>query len=75
MCIRHSSGNTAGKVLKGRMHDATLRPVSATSGFADLLGWNQLSGSIAAGRDEERAAAIRTSPHIILNITNLAPMH
>lgn len=68
------SGKTAGKAIKGRLEEATLRPVSATSGFADLLGWNHLSGSIAAGRDEERAEDIRTFLDLILNSPNLAPM-
>lgn len=68
------SGKTKGRSFKGRLSNATLRPVSATSGFADLLGWNQLSGSLAAARDEDRADAIRMFLDLILNNPNLAPM-
>lgn len=65
---------TKGNTLRGNIVDATMAPVSATSGFDDLLGWNELSGSIAATRDEERAEQIRQFLAAILANPNLAPL-
>lgn len=63
-----------GSTFKGQIADATMMPISATSGFEDLLGWNELSGSIAATRDDERAEQIRAFLAAILANPNLAPL-
>lgn len=69
-----SNNPTKGSTFKGHIADATMMPVSATSGFDDLLGWNELSGSIAAKRDDERAEQIRQFLAAILANPNLAPL-
>ncbi|TVQ75906.1 MAG: hypothetical protein EA380_09790 [Phycisphaeraceae bacterium] len=52
------SGAPGRATFAGRIRDATLRPIGATSGFADLLGWTTLSGNIAARQDDHRADQI-----------------
>lgn len=49
---------TGGDSFSGRIRDATLRPIGATSGIADLLGWTTLSANINARRDDDRADQI-----------------
>ena len=69
-----SSKPTKGSTFKGNIADATMMPVSATSGFNDLLGWNELSGSINAKRDDDRAEQIRAFLAAILANPDLAPL-
>jgi hypothetical protein len=56
------------------MSKATLRPISATSGFADLLSWNEARGSINALRDDEAARALDARIAALLRRTDLAPV-
>ena len=42
----------------GRTAQATLRPTAATSGFVDLLGWNEAQGQLRATLDVETAHAL-----------------
>jgi hypothetical protein len=65
---------TKGSTFKGHIADATMMPVSATSGFDDLLGWNELSGSVNSERDDDRAEQIRQFLAAILANPNLAPL-
>lgn len=45
-------------VFTGRIHDASLRLLRSDQGFADLLGLAELSGTIAARRDDTLADSI-----------------
>lgn len=63
---------TGGETFSGTIRDATLKPIGATSGIADLLGWTSLSGTLSARRDDDRADqisawldAIRLSPRFV----------
>ena len=47
-----------GRSLGGRVEDATLRPGGRAPGFAERLGWNELSGRLSATRDERRSAQL-----------------
>jgi len=52
------SGKPGRSSFGGKMAQATLRPVSATSGFVDLLNWNEASGQINASLDEATSRAL-----------------
>ena len=45
-------------VFTGRMHDASLRLLRSDEGFADLLGLAEMSGTVAARRDDTLADSI-----------------
>ena len=61
--------------LAGRIAEATLRPIAATSGFEDLLGWNELTGNVGATRDDDRAAEIDAFLQAIIANPELAPLN
>ena len=54
-------GGIGGPSLTGRIENASLKLVSADPGFADRLGLAELSGRVAATRDEEFSARISTA--------------
>jgi hypothetical protein len=47
-----------GSSFGGRTAQATLRPTAATTGFVDLLGWNEAQGHIRVTLDVETAHAL-----------------
>jgi len=49
------SGQPGAATFGGRTSQATLRPTAATTGFVDLLGWNEAQGHIHATLDVETA--------------------
>jgi hypothetical protein len=67
-------GRPGGPSFGGKMSKATLRPISATSGFADLLSWNEARGSINSLRDDEAARALDARIAALLRRTDLAPV-
>ena len=67
-------GKPGGTSFGGKMSKATLRPISATTGFADLLNWNEAQGQINALRDEDKARALDGRIATLLRRPGLAPV-
>jgi len=65
-------GKPGGASFGGKTAQTTLRPMSATSGFDDLLNWNEARGHISAVRDEETARALDARIAALLLRTDLA---
>lgn len=67
-------GRPGGSSFGGKMSRATLRPTAATSGFADLLEWNEARGTISAVRDDEAARTLDARVATLLRRTDLTPI-
>ncbi len=69
------SGSPGGTTFGGKTSQATLRPMSATSGFNDLLNWNEARGHVSAMRDEETARALDARIATVLLRTDLVEIN
>lgn len=68
------SGTPGDSDFGGRARGVTLRPMARTAGFADRLGWNELSGKLSAERDDARAAEIAAFLAAVQNMHDLVPL-